>query len=454
MNRRKFCQSSLALLANPLTWAGEPVAKETVVRPKEYAGALRNPLKGLRSGDPASAKRLPYASLAKSYIKWNDIEGRATDGVERIREFCDAEWSGLPEINTKVIPRVYLDWPPNGHYWPADLPRGDYESPEFKRRVVSLIEKLAQCWDNDPRVAFVETGIVGLWGEQHDPAPSPALQKVIGDAFTASFRQKLLMNRYPGHFVDYKFGIYWDSFGHKEEIPTHIPLLLSPRLSSRWMTAPMGGETAFDWGTPFGKDPTDAMIRNADVIIKLIRELHWNHLGWLSNYDLNNPAAEANAKRVQEALGYRFVLDEVRFPAVVQPGDSFRVSIMVRNTGSSPLYYRWPLELSLLDPITREPRWKTPFENVDLRTILPAGPSKISSQFVCPSDLLRGEYLLALAILDPARNQPAARFATAQYFRGGRHPMGWTGVGTIPSANAMPTFDDPALDHTLFYTAS
>lgn len=241
LDRRTFCFSLSALL----TLRVASVAAEesdVVVRPAEYAGALRNPLKGLRSSDPASAKTLPYASLAKSYLKWNDLEAHAGDGVERIQAFCNAEWAGLAEINTKVIPRVYLDWPPGGHYWPADLPAGQYETPEFAQRVVALIAKLGQCWNRDPRVAYVETGIVGLWGEQHDPTPSLALQKVIGDAFVEYFPDKLLMNRYPGIFTDYKFGTYWDSFGHKEEMETHLPLLKSPRLVDRWKIAPMGGD--------------------------------------------------------------------------------------------------------------------------------------------------------------------------------------------------------------------
>ena len=451
MNRRKFCLSSMALLATKPTWAVGVAGNEVIVRPAEYAGALKNPLKGLRSSDPGSAKNLPYASLAKSYIKWSDIEKNAGDGVQRIREFCNNEWYGLAAINTKVVPRVYLDWPPNGHYWPSDLQQGQYETAQFKERAAALIRKLGECWDNDPRVAFVETGIVGLWGEQHDPSPSPELQKVIGDAFTGSFQHKLLMNRYPGIFTEYNFGTYWDSFGHKEEIETHVPLLKSPRLASRWKTAPMGGETAFDWGTPLGKNPTDAIANHTDTIIALIRDLHWNHLGWLSNYDRNNPAAVAGAARVQEALGYRFVLDEVRFPSSVQPGAMFRVSVSFRNTGSSPLYYSWPLEVSLLDAHSHEPRWKATFDNADLRKVLPGSPATMTAKFSCPADLPKGQYVLALAILDPAGNRPAVRFATSQYFHGGRHPMGWVGVGEAASAKKMPKFDDPALDDSLSY---
>ena len=32
-----------------------------------------------------------------------------------------------------------------------------------------LVEKAGQAWDNDPRVAYVEMGIIGEFGEHHDP---------------------------------------------------------------------------------------------------------------------------------------------------------------------------------------------------------------------------------------------------------------------------------------------
>lgn len=64
----------------------------------------------------------------------------------------------------------------------------------------------------------------------------------------------------------------------------------------------------------------------------------------------------------------------------------------------------------------------------------------------------RREYILALAILDPAGNLPSVRFATTNYFRGGRHPIGWIGVGRRqPKQRPLPAFDDPAQDHTLHY---
>jgi hypothetical protein len=453
VDRRDFCKLALTILATTTRGIADPVSGNVVIKPKEYMGALRNPLKGLRAGDVATAASHPYASLAKAYIKWNDIENNESDGVDRIQSFCDRQWRDIHLSNTKVIPRVYLEWPNRGRYWPADMTAGDFASAEFKRRLVRLIEKLGKAWNSDPRVAYVETGLIGLWGEQHDPSPSLDLQKLMGDAYTSSFPDKLLMNRYPYEFLDFQFGIYWDSFGHKEESPRHMPLLKSPRLVDRWMVAPMGGETAFDWGTPLGKDPTDAVVNNAEQIIGLIHDLHWNHLGWLSDYDLQNRSAVENGARIQEALGYRFVIDEVSCPVSAKGGRKFSVSFRVRNTGSSPFYYPWPIEFSLLDRATRQPVWKTQLQGVDIRKWLPHGKGyEVANSLTCPPDLPSGTYIAALAILDPAGYVPAVRFAISNYYKGGRHPVGLIGIGGPSGGLQANDFDDPAQDGTLRYS--
>ena len=154
MNRREFCTSSFVLVAALGGTKTESFDNELVIRPIEYAGALRNPLKGLRSGDVQTAARYPFASLAKAYIRWNDIESDANDRVDRITDYCDRQWKDLHSSNTKVVPRVYLEWPNRGRYWPSDITNGDYSSAEFKRRLVRMIEKLGQAWNSDPRVAY------------------------------------------------------------------------------------------------------------------------------------------------------------------------------------------------------------------------------------------------------------------------------------------------------------
>ncbi len=147
--------------------------------------------------------------------------------------------------------------------------------------------------------------------------------------------------------------------------------------------------------------------------------------------------------------------------------EKFSVTFKDCNTGSTPFYYRWPVELSLLDPNTRRIIWSDTFKDVDIRRWLPGVRWNEAKQtydqkprtytergsFRIPDTVKEGEYILAIAILDPAGMLPSARFAIRNYFKGGRHPIGRVGIGNIaanPELNPK-IFDDPAEDNSLYY---
>ena len=242
--------------------------------------------------------------------------------------------------------------------------------------------------------------------------------------------------------------------------------LTEPYLN-RWRTAVMGGEVSYNYGSPPGKDPTDGVVNYVRYIEDLIRRLHWNHLGWIDQYDAENPDARRNAERLQRNFGYRFVLEQVEYSGRVMPGWPLRVSFSVRNTGSTPLYYNWPVEVSLLDTTTREPVWRATCPNLDVRQWMPGDRwywpeqryeiapelNTVTEHFAIPAGLPKGRYLLALALLDPAGNLPAARFAIANYLRGGRHPLGYVSVEEATGNPALDPagFDDPGADDSLHY---
>ncbi len=138
------------------------------IYPEEYDHAIKNPLKGFRPKIIYSNRdRIDheYGTLVKMYFRWNQLENRASDGVDKIKKYCDKKWRGIEEINVKMIPRVELQRPGAESGWPADMTTGDFTSDHFKQRVIAFIQKLGQAWDNDPRVAYIEMGIVGEWGE-------------------------------------------------------------------------------------------------------------------------------------------------------------------------------------------------------------------------------------------------------------------------------------------------
>jgi hypothetical protein len=103
--------------------------------------------------------------------------------------------------------------------------------------------------------------------------------------------------------------------------------------------------------------------------------------------------------------------------------------------------------------------WKDTFRDVDIRSWLPGDrwnkqsreyeiepkTYEVSGLFSVPGDMPQGEYIVALAVLDPAGMLPTMRLAIENYFIGGRHPVGFIGVGKTPSSAKLdPTcFDEP-----------
>ncbi|MFZ4413836.1 MAG: DUF4832 domain-containing protein [Bacteroidales bacterium] len=505
------------------------VDNRVVVIPIEYYTAFRNPMKGFREyfGPGYDTKRseypYPYGSLIKEYMQWNMLENKESDGVDKIIAYSNHRWQGVEDINMKVIPRVFIVWMEpwhggyakntyttnpddlNGWHWPSDIPgetrptdptlpiTGGYCYPTFQDRVKKLVAKLGQAWDNDPRIAYVEMGIIGEWGEQHDPdittvyAPHdepthvanrtwlPGIEKVLGDAFTAAFKNKKVMVRYAYDFKDYKFGIYWDSWSQPQERTRGYGEML--KLGNRWETQPVGGEITWGWGDlakfkSFEEVVADPATKSSTI--EEIRNLHCNHVGGITWANFNDPNFIPNASLLQKSLGYRYIINEFSYPTKIDYNVPFTISFKVTNSGSSPFYYNWPVEIALLNADTKEKVWGKVLENVNISEWLPGenwdvilnkytiapAVNTISKDIVLDTQLPAGKYILSIAVLDPAGMLPSLRFAANNYFTGGRHPMGYVGVTNtidayeIRSSQFVDLQTDKSLKYSLNYEDS
>ncbi len=456
------------------------------IKPKEYPGALRNPLKGFTTTNVSDH---PWASLSHTYIRWNELENNESDGIEKILSVSNQKWKSAAAKNMKVIPRVYLHWDGDKKYWPEDMQEDDYTSAQFQARVQRLIERLGICWDNDPRVAFIELGIFGKWGEHHSPSPTAQMQKLVGDAFARAFKNKKVSVRQNWqHFTQQPFGEYWDSWAHYDQMWGHGNSIKKVNEEKgRYKETYVGGEVAYNWGSweiQPGPTPTASVTiqKHRDFVTNSIRWLHCTQLKWITNYDQLNADARKGAEEIQKVFGYRYVIDSVEF----WMNDSLNIEFSVTNMGSAPFYYNWPVEVALLDTLTHQPVWKSVLDSVDIRKWLPgegwtdpewqyvgswqeyhpninwnnssewqwAEPpavNNVSGKFKI--DVSPGTYILSLAILDPAGNLPSMKFATGNYLKGGRHPMGLVDVGEN-KCYALPAnfpFDDPNSDKSLYY---
>jgi hypothetical protein len=455
------------------------------VIPAEFQGAINNPLKGFRD-----YKKNGYGLVERLYIKWNDIEVGADDTVERIiahtNKITETKGKRFEDLNVKLVPRVYLDWDGSTgkQHWPADLHTFDYDSPAFQERLRRLVAKLGQAWDDDPRVFAVQMGLIGYWGEHHNPAPTAEQRRLLVEAFQTAFKHKPVLVRHNDpEFMQAGFGIYYDTFatitreppgGPKQQFPwqaTHV-------YRDIWKRAPIEGEVEYNWQQrdsakpkdTFGLTPDETMTVPAyrRYMIDKIRRYHASYLGWINNYNDSDSEVLAGAAELQRAFGYRFVLDSAGYPLAVQPGKELTVKLTARNTGSAPFYLDWPVAVGLLDPATKKPVWSAPLAGIDIRKWLPgedwdstafayrrpAVVHREEGRVTLPQSITPGQYILALAILDRQGGMmPSARFAMVNYFRGGWHPLGFIGVGVTPEEAALKNanFDSPAFDDSLHY---
>lgn len=461
------------------------------VAPPEFQGAINNPLKGFRD-----YKKGGYGLVTRQYIPWNDIEMGAEDAVDRIiahtNQITRTEGKPFEDLNLKLVPRVFLDWDgkagtendPKQH-WPADLHTFDYDSPAFQERLRRLVAKLGQAWDEDPRIFAVQMGLIGRFGEHHNPAPTAMQRRLLAEAFQKAFKHKPILVRHTdAEFMKAGFGIYYDTFANISREPPagpedQFPWQATHQYRDIWKRAPIEGEVEYNWQQErkealpeqtFGRrvDETMTVPAYRRFMIDKIRRYHASYLGWISDYDASKSEVLAGAGEIQKAFGYRFVIDSVSYPAVIQPGAKLPVKLTVRNMGSAPFYLDWPVAVSLLDATSREPVWTAPLSGVDLRNWLPgedwdsevfaykvpAVKHRDEGSATLPGDFKKGRYILALAILDRQGGlMPSARFATTNYFRGGWHPLGYIGIGeATPQVDlAHEKFDSPAFDDSLRY---
>jgi hypothetical protein len=383
--------------------------------------------------------------------------------VSKIRDWCNSAWEGIEEKNIKVIPRVVINYPGVGEWWPSGVPYGAtagerWSSEALKNRLVAFAAKIGQAWDNDSRVAAVEMGLWGYWGEHHiwpdsinemgDRIPA-SFQDALGQAFASAFKNKKVMVRYENTFTNFAVGYFWDSFA----LPNDAAWAEWMQSKACWPTQMISGEVAYNWGdqTSLGGSPNGTLRSNAntDYVIDYVKRTHCSSLGWISEYTPDGSVISANASKLQKELGYRFFVNQATFPSRAEAGATLSVEFRVTNLGNAPFYYFWPVKLHLLRG-DRSVAWSGTFQT-DIRQWMPGGSYSVGGLFALPPGLTRQTYTLALSVNDPDGDLPSLRFANANYYSGGFTPIGNLGVGQEAGNQDLGAFDQLKNDASLRY---
>ncbi len=315
----------------------------------------------------------------------------------------------------------------------------DWNDPNYIDRAGKLIQKLAQRYDGDPRIAWIDMGLYGRWGEWHNgglcvPAGTTATKNAIIDAHLDAFKKTRLVLSVNaaqddaedrGDSLGYALsksptlGLRSDALGHVwfDEQWDILPVFVAPgtakMMQERWKRAPLITEyfgNSIPWvALEQVKKWHVALVGNSEGAGK------WSEL---SQYEKDVLAS------VGKHAGYRYLVNQVSYPPKVAAGTSISIASQWYNLGVAPTYDRWNITFALHKNGINAPLWKKT-SSLDLKTLLPAQePATVRESWCVPKWMPAGIYDLSLTIVDPVGYNPPLQLAVKEMDEEGRLFLG------------------------------
>lgn len=410
-------------IVTSLSLAGHVSAEDIVVRPGPKPGPLDNPLKGWCPYTVASEIQQPYSMVFRN-VSWRELE--PVEGHYLFDEW-EQDWNDERSKGKHIIFRIFVDYPSNPSGLPEWLRQAgvketaydsygggespDYDDPKMISAMKRLIAALGKRYNKDPRIAFIEIGLLGFWGEWHtyprtELYASPATETLVIEAYRKAFPDKSLMVRYARGYAGEQdwIGFHDDMFPQDTDNGKDWSFLAGLRKTQRtdnWKVAVIGGEMvpgkADRW---LGRDFETTMA---------ITER--SHFTWVGPYcpAIHRTQGEEFVRRSEELvrkMGYNFQITEIAHPAQVNAKQPVLFSIKGKNLGVAPFYYPWSVECAILNSSGDVVElWETDW---DIRNWIPGEFSEVTKLTL---NVPAGTYRLGLGIRDPWQDRLAIRFA-------------------------------------------
>lgn len=419
--KTRILQITLGLLLSTVTAGADPLGYSAV--------KTANPLKGFMpfAGNHPNAIQhsmeffyLPLRDLmvAPDRFDWNPLEtklneisARRHQSVFRVYLDYPKKPSGIPGFllngADKLPTRNYED---HGNKGVSLSP--DYNNPALRAALKNFIAALGERYDGDPRIGFLQIGLLGFWGEWHtfphnEWMPPLPVQEEILAAFDSAFERTPLLVREPkdAAFAKYSIGYHDDSFAYTTLAPPDWHFqgrLAAYGETERWKTRPIGGEVRPEIQPGLWEDPSS--VPKGQEFIRCVETIRpsWMLANGAFVRKLSPPARKL-AEQHSRKLGYEFhvVSADLSNPSPI--------TATIRNTGVTPFYHDWPLELAFLDASgriahTARTDWK-------LTGLLPGDPDRSWSHTIQAGTLTAGTYRVLLRAVNPLENGLLLRFA-------------------------------------------
>ncbi|RDV43372.1 hypothetical protein DOE76_17930 [Leifsonia sp. ku-ls] len=370
----------------------------------------------------------------------NDIASRGHQTAFRFYLDYPTKPSGIPQylIGGGLVTHSYNDYGNNGVSVSPN-----YDDPNLRTAMDQFIAALGARYDGDPRVGFVQAGLLGFWGEWHtypyngtngqpDWFASSATQGQILNDFVNAFHTTKLEVRQPNtQNASLPIGYHDDSFALETKTSSlgwhFMDNMVAANATDKWKTQSIGGELRPELqscifsssGCPVIEDGGDNDFPGS---------VSQTHVSWLLNhYAFQTGYSAADKPRAlagAQSMGYSFRAAEALVPATVAAGGSASVGMTISNVGIAPFYYSWPITLALVNGSGTIVKQTTTSWHV---SDIASGSSAQFTGTFPTSGVATGTYSLVAQVTNPLAGGAPIRFANAAQ---DTVKSGWLTLGT------------------------
>ena len=362
-------------------------------------------------------------TFIESSLNKNAAKGKTTI-LRPVMDFVSS-WPSVPAYLTNIAGATFT-YPSNSLSYNTLGYRFDgmvvpvYTNEVTQHCIHSFIKEFGHKYDGDPRVAFIETGLLGAWGEMWEIKNSKypiadVPDKLIDAVFLAyseNFKQTKILTRWPksGDSL-YSFGYHDDWFGFWNT-PNLYPKYLAkagPDASIRWKKSPIGGRLHPEYTKHPGYNQAEPYL-DQSKIWELIKRDHISWIRYPTNAKELNPTLTNSFQNMASKMGYELYITKANW-ALEADKDLLNLSITVTNTGVAPFYYPWKVELGIWQDgklvKTRETDW-------DITIVIPDEPATTFEASARQIPLKFKDASLLLRVVNPLTNGIPFRFANTE----------------------------------------
>ncbi len=303
--------------------------------------------------------RIPWSFVEpeEGFFNWTVFDTPAQRFIAKgkklaIRINCSEHWvtwatpKWVKDAGARGINFIHREGPSEeGPLWDPD-----YLDPVFLEKLENLIKALADHYDGNPNVAFIDIGTFGMWGEGHtgyssrlSSEKSAEIVKLQIDLYTKYFRKTLIAinddmigsnaSRVNNSITEYALAKGLTLRDDSILVNKYPKAWHNAELAQKfWPSVPVIVEHGH-YGMLKQRGFWDPLF--------LMEAVETYHISYLSIHWWPREFYNENREIIHEInrrLGYRIQLKSIKMPAAVEIGERFRVEWSWSNAGVAPCY--------------------------------------------------------------------------------------------------------------------